>query len=139
MVSKSCLSLLAASCCLLLFGLLGCSELSRDEDFKPIPSPSGEYELRASIRVSSPDHGGVGIIMLSVSKPNGTQIDQVSTGASNNMKWAIGWLDDDTIVLYSSDIGTYAYQIKDENSLVKLPLTDEIIKRGEELKTEKYR
>lgn len=33
----------------------------------------------------------------------------VQTPASNTMKWAVGWSDADTIVLYSSDVGILAY------------------------------
>jgi len=67
--------------------------------------------------------------VLRVSKSDGTPVAEVNTGASNNMKWATGWVDESTIVLYSSDIGTYAYQIVNDNSLVKVETTPEISNR----------
>ncbi len=33
----------------------------------------------------------------------------VQTPASNAMKWAVGWSDANTVVLYSSDVGILAY------------------------------
>ena len=35
------------------------------------------------------------------------------TGASDSQKWAINWSPKDVIVLYSSDIGIYSYEIHD--------------------------
>ncbi len=35
------------------------------------------------------------------------------TGASDYQKWAIAWSPSGSLVLYSSDIGIYAYDIKD--------------------------
>ena len=50
----------------------------------------------------------------------------VSTGASNGQKWAIGWSANDVLVLYSSDIGTYSYDIKDDGLRERSPEDDEI-------------
>ena len=55
------------------------------------------------------------------------------------MKWALGWVKDkDIVVLYSSDIGTYAYAVEDGTRLVEIDTDDTIIQRGDELKKQEY-
>ncbi len=44
---------------------------------------------------------------------------------------------DDIVVLYSSDIGVYAYKVKN-NTLEEVLVTEAVIKRGKELKRLKY-
>lgn len=49
----------------------------------------------------------------------------IDTGASAFSKWALGWLEPDTLVLYSSDIGTRAYKLSDPRVIERTPGTDE--------------
>ena len=61
------------------------------------------------------------------------------TGASDAMKWAVGWTPtEDVVVLYSSDIGTIAYDIEN-GQLVKIQRIDpEIRNHAERLYENKY-
>lgn len=43
------------------------------------------------------------------------------TGASDFQKWAVAWSPSDSLILYSSDIGTRAYDIKGGQSVERSP------------------
>jgi hypothetical protein len=43
------------------------------------------------------------------------------TGASDAQKWAIAWSPSGSLVLYSTDIGTRAYDIKDGHVIERSP------------------
>jgi hypothetical protein len=100
----------------------------------PIQSPSGEYKIFAAIE-------GVSLIHLHLTNKEGVELDTVYSGASNAMKWALGWMpDEDIVVLQSSDIGPRAYDIENNRLVAKsYPFKDKHIQaRAEELKSEKY-
>jgi hypothetical protein len=46
--------------------------------------------------------------------------------ASDLQKWAIDWSPKNTLILYSSDIGTYAYELKDGAVIERLAQDDEL-------------
>lgn len=50
---------------------------------------------------------------------------QFQTGASNSQKWALDWARGDIIVLYSSDIGVYAYELTGGKIVERLANEDE--------------
>jgi hypothetical protein len=58
------------------------------------------------------------------------------TGASDNMKWAVGWFNE-VLVLYSSDIGTRAYDIKD-GKIIERPANEEEKEIGRKAYEKKY-
>ncbi len=43
------------------------------------------------------------------------------TYASDNMKWALAWTTGDSLVLYSADMGTTAYDVRDGSILERQP------------------
>ncbi len=119
-----------------LITLLGCG--SRRYPIKTDISPSGKYQIKATINTDESDRTKYLCVKLHLLDVQGKELSQLQTGASHRMKWALGWMDDDDIVvLYSSDIGTYAYKTEN-NTLVNIKTTDAIINRGEQLKKLKY-
>ncbi|MEO8698481.1 MAG: hypothetical protein ABI867_00525 [Kofleriaceae bacterium] len=64
------------------------------------PSPSGAHTMVPSVEA--------GLVYANITGPHAGKI---ATHAGDQMKWAIGWFDDQTIVLESSDIGTYAWHL----------------------------
>jgi hypothetical protein len=100
----------------------------------PITSPSGEYRIFATIEE-------VSLIKLHLTNKEGVELHAVNSGASDAMKWALGWMPgENVVVLQSSDIGTRAYDIVD-NRLVAKPGAFEnkrIQARAKILKSQKY-
>jgi len=47
------------------------------------------------------------------------------TGSSTVMKWAVGWAAKDVLVLHSSDIGIYSYDIKGSRLVQRSPSESE--------------
>ncbi len=96
-------------------------------------SPSGTYFISAIVYE--------GIVFVRLSSKERKQLHQIRSGTSVYQKWAIGWMPDrDTVVLYSSDIGTLAYDvIGDELIRVQPPNQyPDVMRRGEDLYTMKY-
>jgi hypothetical protein len=118
--------------------LVSCTFLG-DYKSEKIPSPTGKYYLITSVNrrdKSKSDYAGV-IIHLYAS--TGQLLSDLNTGAGDFSKWAIGWDSaTDLIVVFSSDIGNAAYEIKN-GKLNPVALTDELNKRALELKHQKYK
>lgn len=101
-------------------------------------SPSGKYKIKVTINTDESDKAKYLCLKLHLLDTQNNELTNLQTGASHRMKWVVGWMpNDDIIVLYSSDIGTYAYKIEG-NILKNIQTTDLVIKRGEELKKMKY-
>ena len=105
---------------LLVLGLFaGCSRV----ELPALASPSGTYFARAEI--SGDEAGTVKRLCVRL-----RVLDQASkkeaifqTDASDRMKWAIAWAAEKTLVLYSSDVGMHAYDIR-EGSITERPPTE---------------
>ena len=112
--------------------ILGCGP--QKYPIEIVNSPSGKYQIKATINTDESDKTKYLCVKLHLLDAQGKELSQLQSSASHTMKWAIGWMEkDDIVILYSSDIGTYAYQIEN-NTLKKIKITDVIIKRGEQLK-----
>ena len=75
---------------------------------------------------------------LNIIDIHGKMLSQVQTGASAKMKWSIGWMkNQDIVVLYSTDIEIYAYKIEN-NTLKNIKATSVMISRGTQLKNLEY-
>jgi hypothetical protein len=84
---------------LLLIALAAC----RDGQLVPQPSPNKAYVLKPSIDAM--------IVKATIVRAtDGGVVGTIDTRASDVMAWAMGWYDDETIVLDSSDIGVYAWR-----------------------------
>ena len=122
---------------LILLPIFGCGP-SRDIA-KVVDSPSGKYKIKATINKSKTDPTKYLCIHMTLLDSKGNVLSRLQTGASHIMKWAVGWMNKrDIVVLYSGDIGTYAYKIEN-NKLKEIKTTPAIISRGNQLKNLKYR
>lgn len=117
-----------------LLSLMALLNSCGQKEHSPIQSPSGEYSIFATIEE-------VSLIHLHLTNKEGVELDTVYSGASDAMKWALGWMpDEDVVVLQSSDIGTRGYDIVDNRLVAKSKAFEDkrIQARAEELKSEKY-
>ena len=107
---------------------------------KPIASPDGTMTLTPSVNQSKADPTKYLCVTFDIHDKSGGLLHNVLSGASDIQKWAIGWFDDSTIVLYSSDIGTYAWRLADDGTISKLPhpLAAELNDYGDRIKASKY-
>ena len=104
-----------------------------------IESPSKNYFINATVNKNKDDKTKYLCLVLHLYDDSKKEIDKYQTGASDRMKWALGWFkEDDIIVLYSSDIGIVAWKITNNKLLIIDEISGEIIKRGIELKEIKY-
>ena len=63
---------------------------------------------------------------------------EFQTGASDGQRWAIAWTPVNTLVLYSSDIGTLAYDVK-SGKIIERKATAEETKIADEAYRMKYK
>ena len=102
------------------------------------PSPSGEYTARTEI---SGNEAGptrrfcVKLLVFDVQKKREMEFQ---TGASDGQRWAIAWTPVNTLVLYSSDIGTLAYDVK-SGKIIERKATAEETKIADEAYRMKYK
>lgn len=123
---------------LILTSLYGCAQRT-DLDNK-LSSPSGKYQISASVNHSKDDPRKYLCLKLFLFDSSGNLLKAEQTGVSDTMKWALGWMDkEDVVVLYSSDIGTSAYDVKLDGLHIISELTPLIESRAVELKSEKYK
>ena len=103
-------------------------------------SPSGKYKAAAEVNFDRKDKTKYLCLKLHLSDAAAKQVTVIQTSASDTQKWALGWMpDEDIVVLYSADIGTRAYRPAAKGIFNSVEVTDEIIRRGKQLKEEKYR
>jgi hypothetical protein len=115
----------------------GCSR--KDESLRKYTSPSGNYLVSASVNKDKSDKTKYLCLKLYLWNNSQDKLFSLQTEASSTMKWALGWMETaDIVVLYSSDIGTRAYSINN-NRLDPIELSQDIIKRGDDLKYKKYK
>ncbi|KAA9338211.1 hypothetical protein F0P96_05025 [Hymenobacter busanensis] len=104
-----------------------------------ISSPSGEYSLKIDLNKDKTARTKYDCILLTLYDKEGKEITKLQTGASNNMKWAVGWYSNkDTIIVNSKDIGTHAYHLTDKKQLDTLTITQDINSIAENLLNKKY-
>lgn len=119
--------------------LSGCSA-SRSDDMAPIKSPDGSLTLTPSVNTSNSDPTKYLCVAFDIFDSSGSRVHHVESSASDRMKWAIGWFDDRTIVLYSSDVGTRAWKLKENDAVVELSgsQASSLTAFGDKLKIDKY-
>jgi hypothetical protein len=73
-------------------------------------SPSGNYQ--STVEVAGKEAGTRrNCVSIIINDLRTNRQMRFQTGAADTQKWAIGWSPEDVLVLYSSDIGTYAYEV----------------------------
>ncbi len=122
--------------------LSGCFSENYQEG--PFKAPSNKYSVIAKVNQSNEELDNYADVRLFLLNQQKQVIDSVNSGAGDFSKWAAGWMSHaDTVVLFSSDIGTSAWRIKDDR-FEKLPLEDDtvrargILQRAVHLKGLKY-
>ena len=133
---------LATLLVLAFFMLTGCGSPfgSSATALKPIASPSGAMTLTPSVNQSKADPTKYLCVAFDIHDKSGGLLHSIQSSASDIQKWSIGWFDDVTIVLYSSDIGTYAWKLADDGTISELPhpLPAELQTHGDRIKAAKY-
>jgi hypothetical protein len=128
---------LAAISAIFIFSSLFFAGSKPDDLASSINSPSGLLEAKTEL--SGPEAGSTRhhCVILKVINIQTKKEAKLQTGASDFQRWAIGWAPGDTLILYSSDIGTYAYDLQD-NALVERPITKEEMEVGKDAYQKKY-
>ena len=81
------------------------------------------------------------MVSVHLADAEGVEIYAVQSSASDAIKWALGWMSDqDIVVLQSSDIGTTAYDVIDNRLEPRVDAFKnvEIQARADELYAERY-
>lgn len=118
---------------LILLSLVGCANNSYEEIHK---SPSGKLtvEIYVGDRLDKNDKYNLTFRLVN---NNSIEYDYLNTRASDIMKWAFVWYNDDIIILDSHDVGTQAWTVT-ENRFQPIPATKEMFELGEKAFKEKY-
>ena len=85
-------------------------------------SPTDEYVLQVELDNSKPNDEHLAFRLFDNRE---TELDYIRTLSGDHMKWSVNWIDKNSIVLHSHDVGTYSWKIEN-NKLVEIGLTDEI-------------
>ena len=87
-------------------------------------SPSGKFTVRTVI--SGDEAGPTRRLCVKMVVANTATRNEMifQSGASDTQKWALAWAPTNSLILYSSDIGTSAYDIED-SKIIERPATPE--------------
>lgn len=76
-------------------------------------SPSGKYYLRSSVNRTGSSQQDYALVKLAVFDSGMQLLADIDTQASDAMSWQVFWLDGDTILLWTADIGAKAWTCRD--------------------------
>lgn len=113
-----------------LVGLVSCTEKGTSGEV--YDSPSGQFAIAVQIG----DEGDVNNeheIFFRLLGNDGNQLDIAGTKASAVMNYAVFWDNDKTVVLYSSDIGVYAWRVTTDEKIVPAPVDYKLEKKAVEV------
>ncbi|PKP17776.1 MAG: hypothetical protein CVU05_14930 [Bacteroidetes bacterium HGW-Bacteroidetes-21] len=115
--------------------LFGCR--SANQQNEKIISPSKKYYLTTTVNASDNSKGDAEVV-IHLYSTSGQLKFSLNTHAGDFSKWAVGWDKiNDTVILFSSDIGTYAWQIE-MDSLTSITLNDNLMQVAKEIKINKF-
>jgi hypothetical protein len=78
---------------------------------KPVYSPDGTRVIIPTINFNKADQDNYLLVRLKIQNTKSEEtLFQVQTRASDWMRWSVAWIDDNTIILNSSDIGAYCWE-----------------------------
>ena len=110
---------------LVTFTFTACSYVRKPPEV--VLSSSKRFILKIDVNRDKTDKAKYGCIVLTLLDTTNKQISTIQTDATDNMKWAVNWYPNkDTIILYSSDIGSRAYHLTDKNRLDTIATTRDI-------------
>ena len=76
-----------------------------DYEEGPLLSLDGALSFKAFVNKTDKHAPNHNLVVLTEEVQKGGQTYELETGASDTMKWAMGWYNDSTLLLQSSDIG----------------------------------
>ena len=78
---------------------------------KPLYSPDGTKVIIPIINFNKEDQDKYLLVHIKIQEiKSGETLFQVQTRASDRMRWSVNWIDNNTVILNSSDIGTYCWE-----------------------------
>jgi hypothetical protein len=78
---------------------------------KPVYSPDGTRVIIPTLNFDKEDQDKYLLVHLKIQNTESEEIlFQVQTRASDRMRWSVDWIDNNTVILDSSDIGTYCWE-----------------------------
>lgn len=107
--------------CVSIFVIAGCSR----QGGSPLPSPSGNFVALAEISGAEAGPTRRDCVRLKITDTKNKVVVVYQTGASDFQKWAFAWVPGDSLVLYSSDIGTLSYDIRSGQIIERTPTSAE--------------
>lgn len=116
--------------------LFGCRSV--DQQNEKITSPSKKYYLTTTVNSSDKNKEDYADVVIHLYNTSGELKSSLNTHAGDLSKWAVGWDNiNDTVVLFSSDIGTFAWKIE-MDSLKPIDITDKLKQIAIHIKNKKY-
>lgn len=111
---------------ILLGALAGCGGLPllgrSEKPIAPIESPAGDRVLAVRVNQERDDPTQYLTLFFEVrDKASGDLLHRQQTRASSRMAWSMRWLDNRTVQLSSSDVGTTCWQEQDDGAWPELP------------------
>lgn len=85
-------------------------------------SPSGEYYLQSSVNRTGSSQPDYALVKLAVFDSGMNPVADINTQVCDAMSWSVFWLEGDTILLWSGDIGARAWAVQDR-SVLTVPMT----------------
>jgi len=77
----------------------------------PVYSPDGSRVIIPTINFNKEVYDTYLLIHIKIQDTrSGETLFQVQTSASDRMRWSVAWIGDDTVLLDSSDIGSYCWK-----------------------------
>ncbi|MDK3159577.1 hypothetical protein QPK87_23810 [Kamptonema cortianum] len=113
-----------------------------NEDYRepPVKSPSENYAVFATVNRTDRNKPNYACVMIHLLDADGKELEVLKSKAGDVQKWALGWMtDSDVVVLYSSDVGSMAFEIVEGTLKEISPLSEDMKSRAADLKAEKYR
>lgn len=120
------LATLGLTMLVLLYTLSGCVGLTGSarsrEELAVIESPRKDRALVVTVNTSRDDSTKYLTLVFEVrDKATQTVLHRQQTGASSRMAWSMHWLDNSTVQLKSSDVGTYCWRMQADGVWMESP------------------
>lgn len=117
--------------------LINCQ--SENKNSTKIISPSAKYYLTTSVNNTDESKEDYAYVIINLFDAAGNFKTAINTNAANYSKWAVGWdTQKDTVIFYSSDIGTFAWKLN-LDSLKKINVTTTIKETAQQINLSKYK
>jgi hypothetical protein len=99
-------------------------------------SENEKYQLK--IYVGDREGRDKYILAIALFDNEDNELDYIVTGASNVMKWAFLWIDENTLAIDSHDVGVLAWKISDQKKLIQITPNKEIADKANKAFNKKY-